>query len=106
MTGFWYAILQTKLDESFSPMIMKLVANTLKVFFKCYDTHAKKQHSCVFTYVSGAKSSKITQISFFFKVNKTSDNVQEQGEGISVEQINGISYNEPPEYGWLYDIKV
>lgn len=33
MTGFWYAILQTKPDESFSPMIMKLVANTLKVFF-------------------------------------------------------------------------
>lgn len=64
MTGFWYAILQTKLDESFSPMIMKLVANTLKVFFIAMIPMLKKQHSCVFTYVSGATSSKITQISF------------------------------------------
>lgn len=40
------------------------------------DTHAKIQHFCVFTsHVSVAKSSKITQIPFFFlKVNKTSDN--------------------------------
>lgn len=94
ITWFWYAILQTKPDESFFPITMN--RNSLPIhlrFIKCIsnDTHVKKN---IFAYLHKYREEnplKQPRLQFFKK-------------SIKPAQIfcweKCISYNQPPEYGW------